>query len=87
MTVYINGVEQRNPGVCEDSGTHTIEVSKAWEAVLFHKPFPSPPAVVVTLQGVAGGKKSGHTNVTTTGFDISAEAIGDCDWLAMEKGE
>lgn len=69
-----------------DSGIHTISTSKTWEPVAFHDTFPSVPVVVVTLHGVAGGKKSGAGNVTTTGFDITAEATGPCHWVAKEEG-
>ena len=69
-----------------DSGTHIIVISKAWEAVIFHSTFPTVPKVVVCFLGVAGGKKAGAGNVTTTGFDITAEAAGPCDWIAREEG-
>lgn len=70
-----------------DSGTHTISQSKTWEAVTFHSTFPTVPKVVVTLHTDAdGGKKSGARNVTTTGFEITAEATGPCDWIAREEG-
>lgn len=69
-----------------DSGVHTITTSKSWEPVVFHDTFPTVPAVVVTKQDVAGGKKVGQRDATTTGFDITAEATGDCDWIAREQG-
>ncbi|MBA7648131.1 hypothetical protein ES703_55913 [subsurface metagenome] len=69
-----------------DSGTYTITLSKLWEAVPFNSTFPSVPMVVVCLQDVEGGKKSGQKDATTTGFDITGEALGDCDWIAREEG-
>lgn len=70
------------------AGTYNVTISKGWEPVVFPVPFtgPDPPSVVVTCQDVAGGKKVGQKDATTTGFDITAEALVDCDWQAMEKG-